>query len=113
MKKLVLAVALCLVVPFPALAQRKACDELKGEIEGKIKANGVADFTLDAVAADQVKDEKVVGSCDGGTKKIVYKRGGGGGAPKADAAAKADAPAKKSEAAKKSDAPKKEEATKK
>jgi hypothetical protein len=112
MKKLVLAVALCLVVPFPALAQRKACDELKGEIEGKIKANGVADFTLDAVAADQVKDEKVVGSCDGGTKKIVYKRGGGG-APKADAAAKADAPAKKSEAAKKSDAPKKEEATKK
>ncbi|MGH8699037.1 MAG: DUF1161 domain-containing protein, partial [Burkholderiales bacterium] len=34
-------------------------------------------FTLDIVANDQVKegDGQVVGSCDGGTKKIVYKRG--------------------------------------
>lgn len=76
MKRIALALCLCLVVvPVPAAAQRKGCDELKAEIEAKIKANGVAAFTLDIVAADQVKDEKVVGSCDGGTKKIVYKRG--------------------------------------
>jgi hypothetical protein len=89
MKRIALALCLCLVaVPLPAAAQRKGCEELKTEIEGKIKANGVATFTLDVVAADQVKDEKVVGSCDGGTKKIVYKRG--------DAPAKKDEPAKKS-----------------
>jgi hypothetical protein len=59
-----------------AQGQRKACDELKGEIEAKIKKNGVDKFSLDIVdqAAD-AKDGKVVGTCDGGSKKIVYKRG--------------------------------------
>ena len=88
MKKLVLALCLCLI-PLPAFAQRKACEELKTEIQGKIEGNGVKGFTLEIVGADQVKDEKVVGSCDGGGKKIVYKRGDG--APK-----KADDAAKKS-----------------
>ncbi len=57
----------------PAIA-RKSCDELKGEIDAKIKAKGVKSYTLEVVAGD-VKDGKVVGSCDGGAKKIVYKRG--------------------------------------
>jgi hypothetical protein len=76
MKSLIAAVSLLLMAS-PALAQRKACEELKAEIEAKIKANGVPAFTLDIVATDQVKegDGQVVGSCDGGTKKIVYKRG--------------------------------------
>ena len=39
-----------------------------------IEAKGVKDFTLEIVANDQVGDKKVVGSCDGGTKKIVYTR---------------------------------------
>jgi hypothetical protein len=56
-------------------AQRKDCGELKGEIEAKIKKNGVDKFTLDIVDADKQAEGKVVGSCDGGTKKIVYKRG--------------------------------------
>jgi hypothetical protein len=58
-----------------AQEQRKACDELKGEIEAKIKKNGVDKFTLDIVEKDAQADGKVVGTCDGGTKKIVYKRG--------------------------------------
>jgi hypothetical protein len=76
MKSLIAVVSLLLIAS-PALAQRKACEELKAEIEAKIKANGVPAFTLDIVAADQVKegDGQVVGSCDGGTKKIVYRRG--------------------------------------
>jgi len=57
----------------PALA-RKDCEELKGEIEAKIKANGVKVFTLEIVPSDKATGE-IVGSCDGGTKKIVYKRG--------------------------------------
>jgi hypothetical protein len=75
MKRLIAVVSLLLIAS-PVLAQRKACEELKAEIEAKIKANGVPAFTLDIVANDQVKegDGQVVGSCDGGTKKIVYKR---------------------------------------
>lgn len=77
MKMLIAVVALALAAS-PALAQRKDCGELKNEIEGKIKANGVKSFTLDIVPNEKVKegDGKVVGSCDGGTQKIVYKRGG-------------------------------------
>ena len=57
-------------------AQAKPCEELKSEIEAKIKKNGVEKFTLDIVDADKQADGKVVGTCEGGTKKIVYKRGG-------------------------------------
>jgi len=70
------AVALALGTTGPAWAQqRKDCNELKGEIEAKIKKNGVEKFTLDIVEKDAQTDGKVVGTCDGGTKKIVYKRG--------------------------------------
>ena len=55
--------------------ERKPCEELKAEIEAKLKANGVEKYTLDIVVAEEVKDGKVVGSCDGGTKRIVYKSG--------------------------------------
>jgi len=69
------AIAL-LVLAMPAMA-KKSCEELKSEIEAKLTAKGVKNFTLEIVAADSVKDEKVVGSCDGGAKKITYKRGAG------------------------------------
>ena len=73
MKKLVfLTTPLCLSLP--AHAQIKSCDELKAEISAKIEAKGVKNFTLEIVTNDQVADKKVVGSCDGGTKKIVYTR---------------------------------------
>jgi hypothetical protein len=74
MKALIAVVALLLVTA-PAMAQRKACEELRTEIEGKIKANGVKNFTVEIVANESAKDGKIVGSCDGGTKKILYKRG--------------------------------------
>jgi hypothetical protein len=65
-----------MLIALPALAQVKPCEELKSEIEAKIKNNGVKEFTLTIVDKDQAADGKVVGTCDGGTKKIVYKRGG-------------------------------------
>jgi hypothetical protein len=68
-----IAIAALLLVASPALA-RKDCEELKAEIEAKIKANGVKVFTLEIVDSDKASGE-IVGSCDGGTKKIVYKRG--------------------------------------
>ncbi len=75
--KSLIAVVSFLLIASPALAQRKDCEELKAEIDAKIKANGVPAYTLEIVPNDQVKDGdgQVVGSCDGGTKKIVYKRG--------------------------------------
>jgi uncharacterized protein DUF1161 len=35
----------------------------------------VKKFQLEIVATEEVKDQKVVGSCDGGKRKITYKRG--------------------------------------
>jgi hypothetical protein len=66
--------SLMLAASASAQTAKKSCDELKSEISAKLDAQGVKNYTLDIVAADQVKDEKVVGSCEGGTKKIVYKR---------------------------------------
>jgi hypothetical protein len=77
MKGLIAVVAFMLVAS-PALAQRKDCEELKAEIDAKIKANGVPAYTLEIVTneeAEKQTDKQVVGSCDGGTKKILYKRG--------------------------------------
>ena len=73
MKKLMVAVAL-LMMATPAFA-KKACEELKAEIDAKIQANGVKAYILEIAPNEQVKDGKVVGSCDGGTKKIIYMRG--------------------------------------
>jgi len=72
----VLVLGLSLIGVNAAWAQKKDCGELKTEIEAKIKKNGVDKFTLDIVDADKQAEGKVVGTCDGGAKKIVYKRGG-------------------------------------
>ena len=77
------AIAACLLIASPAFAQMKPCEELKGEIDAKIKNNGVPAFTTTIVDKDAAEDGKVVGTCEGGTKKIVYKRGEAGAAPPA------------------------------
>lgn len=78
-------------VALPAMAAagpRLGCDDLKAKVEAKFQAKGVKNYTLEAV--DMKADDggaKSVGTCDGNTKKMLYKRGA---APAA--AAKADAP---------------------
>lgn len=60
-----------------ALAAAKPCEELKSEIATKIDANKVINYTLEILdndKAEKATDAKVVGSCEGGTKKIVYSR---------------------------------------
>lgn len=52
-----------------------SCEDVKASIDAKLKAKGVKTFTLDIVANADVKDAKVVGSCEAGSKKITYKRG--------------------------------------
>jgi len=61
--------------PAPGMV-RKPCEDLRTEIDAKIKNNGVPMFTLEVVDMEaQIAEGKVVGTCDGHTKKIVYKRG--------------------------------------
>ena len=57
-----------------AAGEVKNCEELKAKIAAKLDAKGVKNYTLDIVAAADVKDQKVVGSCDGGSKQITYRR---------------------------------------
>jgi hypothetical protein len=52
----------------------KPCEEVKAEIAAKLDAKHVSDYTLDVVPADQAGDAKVIGTCEGGTKKIVYTK---------------------------------------
>ncbi len=69
-----LLILVSLTLCSPLSAQIKPCEQLKTEIESKLKDKGVTGFTLEIVPADQVKDQKVVGSCDGGKKKIIYTK---------------------------------------
>ena len=48
------------------------CNDLKAQIESKIKAAGVASFTVTVVDSAANAAGKVVGSCDRGAKKIMY-----------------------------------------
>src|SRR5260221_6848550 len=70
-----ISIAGSLLISSPVLWQGQPCEELKGEIDAKIKNNGVPAFTTTIVDKDVAEDGKVVGTCDGGSKKIVYKRG--------------------------------------
>jgi hypothetical protein len=72
MNRLIVTVALVLASASAVAAT--SCEQLKAEIAAKIDAKGVKDYTLDIVPNDQVGDQKVVGSCDGSTKKIVYAK---------------------------------------
>ena len=69
------AVVLIAAIAFTVDAHAaKPCDELKSEIAAKLEAKGVKEFTLEVVASEAAGDKKVIGSCDGGTRKIVYTR---------------------------------------
>src|SRR6266571_2878463 len=70
--KLLAAFGVLLFVSVPAHAQAaKPCEELKDEITKKLDAKGVKGYTLEIVAKDKDAESKVVGTCDGGTKKII------------------------------------------
>jgi len=55
-------------------AARKSCDDLKAEVTKKLEAKGVTSYSLDAVDKGKEGDGKVIGTCDGGTKSLVYSR---------------------------------------
>ena len=72
---LLLAATYGLAQDTPAAATaRKPCDDLKTEITKKLDAKGVVGYSLEVVDKGKETEGKVVGSCDGGTKSIVYNR---------------------------------------
>lgn len=72
MRKLLVATGLMMLAT-GALAAGKPCEELKAEIAAKLDAKGVQGYTLEVVDKGTPAG-KVVGSCEGGTKEIVYSR---------------------------------------
>jgi hypothetical protein len=63
---------------------RKSCDDLKAEITKKLDAKGVTSYSLDIVDKGKEGDGTVVGSCEGGTKSVVYSRAAASQAKPAD-----------------------------
>src|SRR6476469_2730935 len=57
-------------IPISALA--RDCNEVKADIDAKIKAKGVMNYALQIVNGPDVKEGQVVGNCQVGTKRIVY-----------------------------------------
>ena len=75
MKQMMLGLAL-FTLAGSALAAGKPCDELKAEIDAKLKDKGVAAYTLEVVDKGAAAGDKtVVGTCEADTKEIVYQRG--------------------------------------
>ncbi|MNN64389.1 hypothetical protein D3C81_1798280 [compost metagenome] len=73
----VILAAMAATLATPSWAATKPCEELKAEIEAKIQAAGVTSYTLEIVPNAEVKDQNmVVGSCEGGSKKIIYQKNG-------------------------------------
>lgn len=81
--------ALALIGPLLALAAAagaaESCEALQARIDAKIRASGVKAFSLRTVDAAAKVEGKVVGSCELGTKKIVYAQTGAPARPDKDA----------------------------
>jgi len=67
-----------------AAAAIKDCEELKSEIAAKLVAAGVASFVLDIVDKDRTGPGRIIGRCQGGTKRIVRRPTSASGGGEAD-----------------------------
>ena len=89
MRKVTLLAFLSLV-SFPVMAELLTCENLKARVDAKLQTKGVQAYTLEIVpitgsastthAASAVPSTpgskgKEVGTCDGGTKRLIYTRG--------------------------------------
>lgn len=75
MKRIATTIAVMIALSGSAFAAEfKQCEELKAEIDERIKAKGAVNYTLEIIPASEVKDQEIIGSCEGGAKKIAYIR---------------------------------------
>ena len=76
-----LAVLPALCAAFGPAFSAATCEELQQSIEARIRASGVASFTVAPVDAAASAPGQVVGTCDQGRKKLLYVRAAGASAP--------------------------------
>jgi len=69
-----LAILISLSLASAGALAAKPCEELKSEVAAKLDAAKVSGYTLTVVDTDKAGDGKVVGSCEHGSKKIVYSK---------------------------------------
>lgn len=62
----------------PAWAGAVSCEDLREQVLGRYRANGVADAQIDIVALSDTGRE--VGRCDRGARKLVLRARGAGAA---------------------------------
>jgi len=88
MRKVALLFCLALA-SLPAMADILTCDALKARVDAKLQAKGVPSYTLEivpieapgstnaasGVPATTASKGKEVGTCDGGTKRLMYTKG--------------------------------------
>ena len=89
MRKVALLICLAFITP-TAMAEILTCDALKARVDAKLQIKGVPSYTLEvvpiegasnapdaasAVPAVKVYRGKEVGTCDGGTKRLLYTKG--------------------------------------
>ena len=94
MRKVALLTCLALI-SLPAIADILPCDALKARVDAKLQAKGVPSYTLEIVPVEgsgnttdaasavpaasapaaKMNKGKEVGTCDGGTKRLMYTKG--------------------------------------
>ena len=57
-----------------AWAEITSCETIKDKVAAKLEGKGVNNYTLEVVSKDTETKHRVVGSCEGGKKKIIYKK---------------------------------------
>jgi len=74
MRRFVITLGL-LAVSGGAFAAGTSCDTVKADIDAKLQAKHVANYSLEVVDKGAASASgKVVGSCEGDSKEIVYQR---------------------------------------
>ena len=74
MRRVVVTLGL-LALSSGAFAAGVSCDTVKADIDAKLQAKHVANYTLEVVDKGSASSSaKVVGSCESGSKDIVYQR---------------------------------------
>ena len=76
MKRFALAIIFG-VLATSAVAAPKDCEELRKEIEVNIQAKAISSYTLEIITAEEAKNHDeamIVGSCENGTKRILYQK---------------------------------------
>jgi hypothetical protein len=63
--------------PRPAAAQALGCEPLRAEVEARIRSKVSGPFSVEVADTGAKLPGEVVGSCERGSKKLVYLKGGG------------------------------------